>query len=165
MNDHLLDTAIGAALALSGTILSQFFGLFSGKFERKHRDAALARERLEKISDCIGEGILWSQVLLTLKSFDGVRDSPIPNGVRRAVMLSRIHFRDLEEPGINYMNCLIAYQRSALGAFRSDAPGGATIGAQMFLNSPEAKDLAEKLLSLRNAFDDAIAKEAKKYEP
>lgn len=164
MSSHLFDTAIGGAIALAGTIVAQWFGLFSSKVERQHKHAVLQRERLERISDCVAECVEWSQRLMTATSLSGVRDMHLPTASRRMVMLPKIYFPDLVQPAINYANELVRHQVFALTSFRADAPPGTSIGAQMHLN-PKAQEYESRQLSLRNTLDEAIAKEASKYEP
>lgn len=168
MSAHLIDTATGGLIALAGTFLAQWFGLFSSKVERRQKHAALQRERLEKISECIGEGVEWYQTVLTLKSFESVRDTHVVKQIRQATMMAQIHFSDsdsgLAELAKEYSNSLNQYKAFALSSFRQDAPPGATIGAQMVLN-PKMQEYVDKQLALRNKLDDAIAKEARKYEP
>ena len=167
MSSHLLDTAIGGAIAIAGTVVAQWFGLFSSKVERQHKHAALQRERLERISDCVGECVEWAQQSMTAKTVSELRDMHLPPGARRMVMLARIHFAGSALPQVtaDYMNSLVRYHVLALTSFRRDAPPGATIGQMMYLEPQKMEQIDAEQLSLRNMIDDAIAKEASKYEP
>jgi hypothetical protein len=167
MSSHILDTAIGGIIAIAGTIVAQWFGLFASKVERQHKHAALQRERLEKISDCVGECVEWSQLSMNAKSVAELRDMHLPPGARQMVMLAKIHFRDsdLVPAGIAYMNSLIRFHVLALSSFRGDAPQGTTIGQMLYLEPQKMEQIDAEQFSLRNRIDDAIAKEANKYEP
>lgn len=162
--DHLVDTVIGGLLALSGTALAQWFGFFSSRVERRSKHAALQRERLEKISDCVAECVEWSQQLMTATTVAAVREQRLPKQGRQAVMIAKIYFPGLVKPATDYVNELVRYQAFALTSFLPDAPPGTSIGAQMVRN-PKAQDYESRQFSLRNTFDEAIAEEAKKYEP
>lgn len=158
---------IGGGLTLTGTVVSQVFGLLSGSIARKREFADLQRERLEKISECISEGVEWSQKIMTLSSLQSVQDAHIPKQVRQGVMLARIYFPGLAEPAEQYMNALCQYHVlavTAIAAKRHDAPPGTTVGTQMFLQKDKAFEVENQQLAARNKLDDAIGAEAKKYQ-
>jgi hypothetical protein len=167
MSSHLLDTAIGGAIAIAGTIVAQWFGLFSSRVERQHKYAVSQRDRLERISDCVAECVEWSQVLMTAKSVAEIRDMSLPPGSRQMVMLAKIHFRDsdLVPAATAYMNSLVRFHVLAIRSFREDAPQGATIGQMLYLEPKKMEPIDAEQLLLRNKIDDSIAKETSKYEP
>jgi hypothetical protein len=167
MSSHLLDTAIGGIIALAGTGVAQWFGFFSSKVERKTKHAVLQRERLERISDCVAECVEWSQVILTKKSIAEIRDTHLPAGTRRMVMMAKIHFPNsgLVLATSNFANELIQYQVLAITSFRKDAPPGTTIGQMLYLDPAKMKPIDDKQLILRNRLDDAIAIETIRFQP
>ena len=168
MSSHILDTAIGGAIAIAGTIVAQCFGLFSSRLERLHKHAVLQRERLEKISDCVAECVEWSQLLLTAKSLIEIRDMHLPPGSRQMVMLSKIHFQDsgLIQATTEYMNSLVHYHVLATTSFvENNPPPGISVGQVLFLNPEKMRPIDDAQLALRNKVDDLIAHEASKYDP
>jgi hypothetical protein len=167
MSSHLLDTAIGGGIALLGTGIAQWFEFFGSKIERKTKRTALQRERLERISDCVAECVEWSQLLMLAKSVAEIRDTHLPPGARRMVMLSKIHFLDsgLVQATTAYMNSLVRYHVLAISSFRRDAPPGTTIGQMMYLNPEKMKPIDDEQMLLRNKIDDAVASETIRYEP
>jgi len=167
MSSHLIDTAIGGGIALLGTGIAQWFGFFGSKIERKTKHAALQRERLERVSDCVAECVEWSQVLMLAKSVAEIRDTHLPPGSRRMVMLAKIHFPDsgLIQATTAYTNSLVLYHVLAIQSFRRDAPPGATIGQMLYLEPEKMKPIDDEQLSLRNKIDTAIEKETLRYDP
>ncbi len=168
MSDTLIGIIVGGIIALAGTIVANLFGLFSSKIERKHKHAALQRERLEKISDCVAECVEWSQLLLTAKSLIEIRDMHLPPGSRQMVMLSKIHFQDsdLVQATTQYMNGLIQYHVLATTSFvENNPPQGISVGQVLFLNPEKMRPIDNAQLLLRNKVDDLIAEEASKYDP
>ena len=165
--ENLVAILLGGCLALAGTIVAQCFGLFSSKVERQHKYAVSQRERLERISDCVAECVEWSQQVMLAKSVVEIRDTHLPPGSRRMVMLAKIHFPDsgLIQATTAYTNSLVLYHVLAIQSFRRDAPPGATIGQMLYLEPEKMKPIDDEQLSLRNKIDTAIAKETLRYDP
>jgi hypothetical protein len=163
--ENLLAILLGGVLTLAGTVVAGCFGFFSSRVERQHRHAALQRERLERMSDCVGECVEWSQNVLTLKSLIEIQGKHLPPGTRRMVALAQIYFPDLVKPTVAYANSLVLYHVLAINSFRKDAPPGATVGQMMYLDPAKMRPVEDEQLALRNKVDEAIALEATKYEP
>jgi hypothetical protein len=107
---------------------------------------------------------------MTCKTIPEIQAMFVPQAARRMVMLSSIYFynSDLIPATVSYMHALIEYHVHAINSFRRDAPPGATIGQMMYLDKTtieKTRPLDEKQLVLKSKLDDAIAREAVKYEP
>ncbi|MFZ1218501.1 MAG: hypothetical protein WAO00_04370 [Chthoniobacterales bacterium] len=155
---------LGGALALAGTIVSQAMGLLSGWVDRRHKRDLRQRERLERMVDLITATIPWFQKLGVSHSLEELRDAQPPPEARQVAMLASLYFPALVEPARNYVNALIRYYHFATDCFQPGHP--ASVGAQMALiytKDPEANARNTEPLVVRQALDDAIAKEAKKY--
>lgn len=161
----LIAAAIGGGLALSGTIVSQIFGLLSGHIQRRHERDIRQRERLERLADAVGESLLWLHEISKWNTIEDIQSQPPPPAARRAVILSAIYFPALFEPAADYANALLAYYHLAIDCFE---PGRqASVGAQIVLfvqSHPEAQKICDDVLHFRTVLDEAIAKEAKKYQ-
>jgi len=166
MGDKVSLTAVllGGALALAGTVTSQVFGLLSGFIDRRHQRDLRQRERLEKIVDLVSASLAWFQRLPNCRTIEDLRTAQPPPEARQAVMLAHLYFPSLVAPAANYLNGLIRYYHFATACFQNEHPG--TLGAKMVIvasSNPVAKQSEQEPLMLRQALDDAIAEEAKRY--
>ena len=160
----LIAAMIGGVLALSGIVVGQVFGLFSGHIERRHQRDVRQRERLERLADAVGETLPWFQALGRCRSLEEINANPPPPEARRAAMLAALYFPALLELAAAYTNSLVAYHHLAINSFDRGVP--ATVGAQIvvFLRShPEAQRAHDDPLRLRLELDVAITREAGRY--
>jgi len=165
-DSHLLDTAIGGLIALLGTGVAQWFGFFSSRLERQQKHGELQRERLLKISDGIADGMAWRENFQRLQSLSTVSSSsPIPC-VRPATMLCRIYFPDLIFHALAYQRALGEYHVFGMMSYGSNYKDDCPVGVKMNLHDRDKwLQFSTRLSSLRDSFDEAIEKEAKKHEP
>ena len=166
MSDQTTLTAalVGGALALSGTIISQIFGLLSGRFQRRHERDLRQRQRLEQLTDAVGASLPWIQTLHKCQTLEELVLVMPPPEARRAAMLAKLYFPSLVTPATEFANSLVRYHRLAIDCFRFGHPG--SVGAQMesvSRDDPKLRAIYNEGLNLRIRLDEAIAKEAKKY--
>ena len=156
---------IGGGLAIAGTVISQFFGLFSGWVERRHQTALRKKQRLENMTDLVSTSLGWFRLLLMCRDIEQYKAAQPPVQVRQIVMLARLSFPSIVEPAKQFARGCIDYYGFVGACFHPATP--ASFGALMFLaiqNNPALKGRDEQILILRNNLDDAIAEEGKKYQ-
>lgn len=160
----LVAVAVGGVLALTGTVVSQVFGLVSGCVDRRHQRAVKQRERLERIADSVSASLKWFAALTRCRSLDDFASTPIPPEARQAAMLAHLYFPSLIGPTKDYVDGLIRYYHFAGDCMQEGIP--TSLGAKMAMavdKNPEMAKCEEEPVILRQRLDDAIAAEAKKY--
>lgn len=161
---NIMAVVLGGTMALAGTLVSQVSGLLSGWIDRRHQRDVKQRERLERMVDLISATLPWFQSIGAAQTLQELVTAQPPPQARQAAMLAQLYFPSLAEPAAAYVNGLIRYYHFATDCYQPGHP--ASVGAQMALalkKHPEAKQREMEPLYLRQAFDDAIAEEAKRY--
>jgi hypothetical protein len=155
---------IGGGLALSGTIVNQYFGLFSGAVERRHQTKLRNKQRLEKMVDLTTESLAWFSNLLACRTVGDYHKAQPPPQIRQLVMLARLSFPSIVGPAKSFAGGCFDYYSFVGECFnpKIDANMGAQVILAIKLN-PELRGREVKVEHLRNVLDDAIAAEAKNY--
>ena len=105
MSDHL-DTLIGGAIGIVGTLATQWFLFHTGKIERKHKISEAERGRLQLVSDAVSQAHEWMESLHKMTDCTEVCNTRPSQYVRPSLMLCRIWF-------VRFSFCyfVIVYQR------------------------------------------------------
>jgi hypothetical protein len=151
---------IGGALALAGTVLSQFFGLWAGWIDNHRRHKALLRERFEELTQCLSNSLYWTSTIGSLRTVKEMHACPPPPETRRMFALTLIYFPELRAPVSDYVHILVEYQIWAVGC--ADPNGVEMVGEMMGRNPVCGQKMAE-IRQSRERLDDAIEKAAPNY--
>jgi hypothetical protein len=159
MSDALIGTIVGGALGITGGIVAQWFGLFSSKTERQHKYAVLQRERLERISDYVGDSTHWVETVGAFTDASSISDVSFSVEARKATALCQIYSPTLAPLAKDYVNGLIEFYKCLIQSIQEGSATGV-----IELPSQGVQDYDKKIRALRIRFDDAIAEEARKYD-
>jgi hypothetical protein len=163
-SSQIVPLLVGGALGIAGTVISQFFGLFSGSVERRHQTALRRKKTLEKMVDLITECQPWFQRIKLCREIRELQETYPPLQARQVVMLARISFPSIERIAVNWSNAHVRYYSFAAECFSEDVK--LTLGTQMaaaISRNLQFQAREDEPMIWRNQLDDAIAEEAKKY--
>ena len=156
---------IGGGLTLAGTVLAQGVATWLAWRERDYKRKLLQLDRLEKIVAAVTESLKWYNTHCALKTPEEVSSHPPPPEARQAAMLAQLYFSELEEPAGAFANALLKYHHLLIDCMDPNIPASGTAQVLMKMQrDPSLKESFEAHFHARIALDNAIAKEAKKYQ-
>ncbi|OZY84837.1 hypothetical protein CBP51_16890 [Cellvibrio mixtus] len=154
MDAVTVSAVIGAGSALAGVFLSQILSMLQARVERKHKQQALLREKLEDLAEHLVQTSRWMeawfhQAVANRTKSQKASDDPLRSSeeARRVYVLSLLYFPRLLPESQRVMTALNTLH------FLSDEPK---------INNEKLVQAAKDFAAAKKALEELIAEEAKK---
>ena len=162
MKQEILIPIIVASSALGGVIISQAFSLFRSFLDKRHEKQKMLRQKYEEMMFHFSASLEWIQYLNGSTTQSEVFALSQSTDARKALSMCLLYFPDLVDIANNYILAQQSYYKSIVTSFKQEL--GFTAGGQALVRNKEKHEAAtNNLFSKKNAFENLIVSNTKKY--